>query len=532
MKYLKYLVVLWMAFAVLPAATAQVYLAGQVTGDASAVKKVRVLFYEDYVYNMDNTFDSTLALDSQGRFAFQLPQSRTLGKVRQLVVYYNTVSGRNGEYEHDILSDFVTEPCDSVNVQLVVGPQKPDGSRIQSAVFTGPGAVKYQCRWEVLSLYEQQQWLREQSWQQRPKVRAWFWNYQNLPEVMGYYPALGAAMSGLLYQYRQRLSKQAYQLMQADIIGATHYQLHQQLATYYWKNDVMRATFDSSGVSQTGQVRQFYQAYYQDSPQEGAFSDEITGLSPDYVDYLVQKEATRLIIVKGVTLPSPQWPDPRGWFKAVGQGYTGRLRDRMLMLLVVDPFKNSGLTAMDDSGRALIEEALQGVKDPVFRAKILASPLVQAAGGKPAYAFELPDSTGKTVRLSDLKGHVVLMDVWYTGCAGCARFAARAREQIYPALGKPSGFKVVSICTDSQRAQWLKSVRSGAYTEEGSINLHHPSGAKPSDFFKLPLVRYYGLEGLPFILLIGRDGRVLGQFTNADSSEKIAGAIQKALAGG
>jgi peroxiredoxin len=45
------------------------------------------------------------------------------------------------------------------------------------------------------------------------------------------------------------------------------------------------------------------------------------------------------------------------------------------------------------------------------------SPMVQV--GKPAPDFSLPDISGKTVNLSQFKGHVIVLDFWGTACPPC-----------------------------------------------------------------------------------------------------------------
>jgi cytochrome oxidase Cu insertion factor (SCO1/SenC/PrrC family) len=200
------------------------------------------------------------------------------------------------------------------------------------------------------------------------------------------------------------------------------------------------------------------------------------------------------------------------------------------MLLLTDPFKNSKLISMPVvQQREYIKDALSIVKTPFLSEKIRSSPLIKGQSGLPAYNFNLPDISGATIRLSDLKGNVVLMDMWYTGCTGCAIFADKLKKEIRPMLIGNPRFKIVSICVDNDRSKWMESLLRGQYTEQDNINLYLARGKKTIDFFHVPMVKYYGLEGLPFILLIDKNGKIVSQFTNASKTADILNEINKAI---
>lgn len=69
--------------------------------------------------------------------------------------------------------------------------------------------------------------------------------------------------------------------------------------------------------------------------------------------------------------------------------------------------------------------------------------------GKPAPELILEDLDGKKVKLSDLKGKVVVLDFWATWCGYCVRMIPHEREMVKRLKGKP--FVLVSISGDDSK---------------------------------------------------------------------------------
>jgi thiol-disulfide isomerase/thioredoxin len=69
--------------------------------------------------------------------------------------------------------------------------------------------------------------------------------------------------------------------------------------------------------------------------------------------------------------------------------------------------------------------------------------------GKPAPALASVDLDGKHVKLADLKGKVVVLDIWATWCGPCCAMIPHERELVKRLAGKP--FVLVSISVDEDR---------------------------------------------------------------------------------
>src|SRR5689334_11203028 len=79
----------------------------------------------------------------------------------------------------------------------------------------------------------------------------------------------------------------------------------------------------------------------------------------------------------------------------------------------------------------------------------------QPKQGQPAAEIALPSAKGDTIRLSSLKGKVVLLDFWASWCRPC-RSANKDLVKIYDKY-KSKGFEIYSVSLDDDKADWMKA---------------------------------------------------------------------------
>ncbi len=130
----------------------------------------------------------------------------------------------------------------------------------------------------------------------------------------------------------------------------------------------------------------------------------------------------------------------------------------------------------------------------------LRAPSVAAcpADAKPAnFNFTLKDLDGKSVKLADYKGKVILLDFWATWCAEC-KLEIPGFIDLY-AKYKRQGFEVVSVL--------LLDRFENAKPYAHAMKMNYPvlNGEEQQDAID---DAYGPLFGLPMSFLIGRDGRI------------------------
>lgn len=129
-----------------------------------------------------------------------------------------------------------------------------------------------------------------------------------------------------------------------------------------------------------------------------------------------------------------------------------------------------------------------------------AQPAGPAIGQKaPELAFQNPE--GKTLKLSDLKGKVVLIDFWASWCRPCRM----ENPNVVKAYNKyhEKGFEIFSVSLDKDKASWVNAIK-----QDGLVWAYHVSDLL---YWQSQAAQIYGVRSIPATFLIGKDGKIIAK---------------------
>ena len=125
----------------------------------------------------------------------------------------------------------------------------------------------------------------------------------------------------------------------------------------------------------------------------------------------------------------------------------------------------------------------------------------------------LSDLEGKPFQFDEYKGKIVILDIWATWCGPCIKELPNIKE-VY-SKNQAAGVEVIGVNIDENPAD-LKE-----FMEKEQLPWKMVVSNEPSKMgFETQLVQSLGITGIPFIAVIGRDGKVAALHTRGEALTK------------
>jgi peroxiredoxin len=120
--------------------------------------------------------------------------------------------------------------------------------------------------------------------------------------------------------------------------------------------------------------------------------------------------------------------------------------------------------------------------------------------GKIAPDIALNDPNGKEIKLSSLRGKVVLLDFWASWCGPC-RQENPNNVKLYKEYNA-KGFEIYGVSLDKNKEDWTKAIM------QDQLTWTHVSDLK---FWQSDAAATYKVESIPATFLLDQDGKILAK---------------------
>lgn len=122
--------------------------------------------------------------------------------------------------------------------------------------------------------------------------------------------------------------------------------------------------------------------------------------------------------------------------------------------------------------------------------------------GQTAPEIALPDPNGKEIKLSSFRGKYVLVDFWASWCVPCRQENPNVVNAYQKFKNKNFTILGVSLDRPGQKEAWLKAIKDDQLTWSHISDLQ---------FWNSAVVPLYGIEGIPYNVLIDPEGKIIAE---------------------
>lgn len=125
----------------------------------------------------------------------------------------------------------------------------------------------------------------------------------------------------------------------------------------------------------------------------------------------------------------------------------------------------------------------------------------------PEIVVQTPE--GETIKLSDFRGKVTMIDFWASWCKPC-RMENPNMVKVYNKY-KSKGFEIFGVSLDQDKGKWVEAIKQDGLTWK------HGSELK---FWQSSFVPAYSLDGIPMTYLLDENGVIIAKGLRGDQLEQ------------
>ncbi|HWW38055.1 TlpA disulfide reductase family protein [Pedobacter sp.] len=394
-------------------------------------------------------------------------------------------------WENHNLDNYLVEPGDSIYIAY--------DNQKQTVSFSGKGAEKFTWRYNLRQFAKQFNII--------PPSVAWEYDtiFPNLEAITNY------AISSL-EALKNKVTPEIYPILKADALYF--------LSATYSNMASLRFAADFGDTAITERTLNNYKQKLLNYPIDTAQSD-LKSYSSVFGNLMVEKARADFAYhkIKG-------YPNPSDVYTLLKTCYSpGKLRDKAIL---------GYMYTMNAAGRltdSLLKAALLDVKTILYREKLIE---IQDNNqkGKTIKDFDFRDLKGKKVQLADFKGKIIVLDMWFTGCAGCIQ-VAKNLPAVEEALSGHPDIIFLSLSVDKDKNKWLKSIDPNKKAYFGYTHYTTPTTIYMNtgeQSFDHPFInRYNPTKTFPRVMIIDKQGKIFSSSPPSLTEEGNKDAFIKLL---